>query len=107
MTTRSLVRTALLVTVLFGAQARLVPYLPGDVPLARAVQALSPGTGWVAPAVATAGEPQKLRPDGHRRARRLAAGRPARGGGGRRRDCRRAAAGRSLEVALRAPAPVA
>lgn len=59
MTTRSLVRTALLVTVLFGAQARLVPYLPGDVPLARAVQALSPGTGWVAPAVATAGEPQK------------------------------------------------
>lgn len=59
MDTRRLFRVALVVTVLVGAQARLLPYLPGDVPLARAIQAASPGTSWVAPAVATASAPLK------------------------------------------------
>jgi len=59
MNTRWLIRVALVVTVLIGAQARFLPYLPGDVPLAHAIQAGSPGTGWVAPAVATASAPLK------------------------------------------------
>jgi undecaprenyl-diphosphatase len=59
MNTRWLIRVALVVTVLIGAQARFLPYLPGDVPLAHAIQAASPGTGWVAPAVATASAPLK------------------------------------------------
>ena len=37
-TTRWLIRAALLCTLLFGAQARFLNHLPGDVPVARAVQ---------------------------------------------------------------------
>lgn len=59
MTTRWLIRAALLLTVLFGAQARYLHHLPGDVQVARAVQALSPNTGWVAPVVSTASAPLK------------------------------------------------
>lgn len=59
MTTRQLVRLALVLTVVFGAQARLLPYLPGDVVVARAVQAASPGTSWVPSMVATASAPLK------------------------------------------------
>lgn len=59
MTTRQLAGVALVATMLFGAQARLLPYLPGDVAMARAIQAASPGTAWVAPVVATASSPLK------------------------------------------------
>ena len=38
-TTRWLIRAALLLTLLFGAQARFLNHLPGDVAVARAVQA--------------------------------------------------------------------
>lgn len=58
-TTRWLIRAALLCTLLFGAQARFLNHLPGDVPVARAVQAASPGTAWVAPMVETASAPWK------------------------------------------------
>jgi membrane-associated phospholipid phosphatase len=57
--TRSLALTAAAVTVFFGGAARLLPYLPGDIAVAHAVQAASPGTAWVAPMVATAGAPVK------------------------------------------------
>lgn len=59
MTTRQLVRLALVLTVVCGAQARFLPYLPGDVAVARAVQAASPGTSWVPSMVATATSPLK------------------------------------------------
>lgn len=59
MTTRHLVRAALLVTLVAGAQARFLPYLPGDPEVARLIQAASPGTGWVAPVITTAGAPLK------------------------------------------------
>lgn len=59
MTTRWLIRAALLLTILFGAQARYLNHLPGDVQIARAVQAMSPGTDWVAPMVSTASAPLK------------------------------------------------
>jgi undecaprenyl-diphosphatase len=59
MTTRHLVRLALVLTVAFGAQARALPYLPGDPAIARAIQALSPGTTWVAPVLTTANAPLK------------------------------------------------
>lgn len=59
MTTRWLIRAALLLTVLFGAQARYLNHLPGDVQVARAVQSLSPTTAWVAPLVSTASAPLK------------------------------------------------
>ena len=59
MSTRHLVRLALLVTIVFGAQARFLPYLPGDPALAGAIQGLSPGTAWVAPVVGTASAPFK------------------------------------------------
>jgi len=59
MSTRHLVRLALLLTIVFGAQARFLPYLPGDPAVSHAVQSLSPGTGWVAPAVSTASAPLK------------------------------------------------
>lgn len=59
MTTRWLIRAALLLTVLFGAQARFLNHLPGDVQIARGVQAMSPGTDWVAPMVSTASAPLK------------------------------------------------
>jgi membrane-associated phospholipid phosphatase len=59
MSTRHLARLALLLTIVFGAQARFLPYLPGDPAVSHAVQSLSPGTGWVAPAVSTASAPLK------------------------------------------------
>ena len=59
MSTRHLVRLALVVTLVFGAQARFLPYLPGDPALAGVIQGLSPGTGWVAPFVGTASAPFK------------------------------------------------
>lgn len=59
MTTRQLARLALVLTVVVGAQARFLPYLPGDVAVARAVQAASPGTSWVPSMVATATSPLK------------------------------------------------
>ncbi len=37
-----------------------LPYLPGDVASARAVQALSPDTTWVAPVLSTASAPLKF-----------------------------------------------
>ena len=58
--TRSLVIAAVVVTLLAGAQARLLPYLPGDPAVASAIQALSPGTGWVSPFLATASAPLKF-----------------------------------------------
>ncbi len=58
--TRALVITAALITLVAGAQARLFPYLPGDVAVERAVQALSPGTAWVAPLITTASAPLKF-----------------------------------------------
>ena len=58
--TRALVITAALITLAAGAQARLFPYLPGDVAVERAVQALSPGTAWVAPLITTASAPLKF-----------------------------------------------
>ncbi len=59
MSTRHLARLALLLTIVFGAQARFLPYLPGDPAVSHAVQSLSPGTAWVAPAVSTASAPLK------------------------------------------------
>lgn len=59
MTTRQLVRLALVLAIVFGALARFLPYLPGDVAVARAVQAASPGTSWVPTMVATASAPLK------------------------------------------------
>ncbi len=58
--TRALVVVAALVTLVASVQARALPYLPGDVALARTVQALSPGTGWVAPVLTTASAPLKF-----------------------------------------------
>ena len=58
--TRTLVLAAAAVTVLVGLQARLVPYLPGDIAIAQAFQAATPGTGWVAPMVRTASAPGKF-----------------------------------------------
>ena len=58
--TRSLVVVAALVTLVAGVQARALPYLPGDVAVARAVQALSPGNGWVGPVLTTASAPLKF-----------------------------------------------
>lgn len=57
--TRSLLVAATVITLVAGAQARLFPYLPGDIAVERAVQALSPGTGWVAPLLGTASAPLK------------------------------------------------
>ena len=59
MSTRHLVRLALLVTLVFGAQARFLTHVPGDPALAHAVQAMAPGTAWVAPFVGTASAPFK------------------------------------------------
>lgn len=59
MTTRSVVLVALLVTIVVGAQARLLRNLPGDAAVLGTVQALSPGTSWVAPAISTASAPLK------------------------------------------------
>jgi hypothetical protein len=57
--TRTLVLAAAAVTLLVGGSARLFPYLPGDIAVANAFQAISPGTGWVAPMVRTASAPMK------------------------------------------------
>jgi hypothetical protein len=57
---RTLALIAAVVTLLVGLQARLLPYLPGDVAVAHAFQAASPGTGWVAPMIATATAPIKF-----------------------------------------------
>jgi hypothetical protein len=57
---RTLAWLAAVVTLLVGLQARLLPHLPGDVAVANAFQAASPGTGWVAPMVATASAPTKF-----------------------------------------------
>ena len=56
--TRALL-TAVLITLIVGYSARLLPYLPGDVAVAHAFQGASPGTAWVAPMVATAQAPTK------------------------------------------------
>ncbi len=58
--TSRLALIALVVTLLAGAQARLLPYVPGDPAVATTIQALSPGTGWVAPVLTTASSPLKF-----------------------------------------------
>ncbi len=58
--TRSLLLIAIVVTIVAGAQARLFPYLPGDVAVARAMQAVSSDTTWVAPVISTASAPLKF-----------------------------------------------
>lgn len=58
--TRSLLGAAAVITLLVGLQARLLPYLPGDPAVAAAAQALSPGTGWIAPFLTTASAPLKF-----------------------------------------------
>jgi len=57
---RPLLVAAIGITVAVGLQARLLPHLPGDVVVAQAFQALSPGTAWVAPMVSTATAPTKF-----------------------------------------------
>jgi membrane-associated phospholipid phosphatase len=59
MSTRSLVLLALVITIVFGLQARLLPYAPGDPAIAQAIQSASPGTAWVAPFIRTATAPLK------------------------------------------------
>ncbi len=56
---RTLLLTAAAITLIIGLSARLFPYLPGDVAIAHAFQAASPGTAWVPPMVATAQPPTK------------------------------------------------
>lgn len=51
---------AVLCTVVVSAAVAMTPYLPGDVALARAIQALSPGTGWVPVFISTAYAPSKF-----------------------------------------------
>jgi membrane-associated phospholipid phosphatase len=58
--TRSILLAATVITLLVGLQARLLPYLPGDPAVASGVQALSPGTGWIAPFLTTASAPLKF-----------------------------------------------
>lgn len=50
---------ALVVTVLVGAAVRMEPYFAGDVAVARAVQAASPGTAWATTYTRTATSPVK------------------------------------------------
>ncbi len=50
---------AVIVTVLVGAAVRMTPYFAGDVAVARAVQALSPGTGWATTYTRSATSPVK------------------------------------------------
>lgn len=50
---------ALVVSALLFGAARMEPYFAGDVPLARAVQAVSPGTGWATAVTRTATAPTK------------------------------------------------
>jgi hypothetical protein len=58
-TTRTLLLAAAVITLIVGLSARLFPYLPGDVAIAKALHEVSPGTAWVAPMVATASPPAK------------------------------------------------
>jgi len=51
---------AALCTVVVSAAVAMTPYLPGDVALARAIQALSPNTSWVPVFIATAFAPSKF-----------------------------------------------
>lgn len=51
---------AVLCTLAVGITMAMTPYLPGDVALARAVQALSPGTGWVPAFLSTATVPARF-----------------------------------------------
>lgn len=50
---------ALLLTILIGSAVRMTPYFAGDVAVARAVQAASPGTGWAVAYTRTATAPLK------------------------------------------------
>lgn len=50
---------ALVLTVLIGSAVRMTPYFAGDVPVARAVQAASPGTAWATAYTRTATAPIK------------------------------------------------
>jgi len=56
---RELVAAALC-TLVVSAAVAMTPYLPGDVAIARAIQALSPGTGWVPVFISTAYAPSKF-----------------------------------------------
>lgn len=47
-------------TLIIGVTVAMTPYLPGDVALARAMQAISPGTDWVPVFVSTAYAPAKF-----------------------------------------------
>jgi membrane-associated phospholipid phosphatase len=51
---------AAICTLVVGLTMAMTPYLPGDVALARAIQALSPGTDWVPGFIATAYAPAKF-----------------------------------------------
>jgi undecaprenyl-diphosphatase len=57
---RRAVAVAVSCTVLVSIAMAMTPLLPGDVALARAVQALSPGTAWVPVVVSTAYAPKKF-----------------------------------------------
>jgi membrane-associated phospholipid phosphatase len=50
---------AFVVSALIFAAARMEPYFAGDIPVARAVQAASPGTAWATFVTSTAGAPVK------------------------------------------------
>ncbi len=50
---------ALAVSVLLFGAARMTPYFAGDLPVARAVQAMSPGTAWATSVTRTATAPTK------------------------------------------------
>jgi undecaprenyl-diphosphatase len=52
--------TAALCTLVVSAAVAMTPYLPGDVALARAIQALSPSTDWVPAFISTAYAPSKF-----------------------------------------------
>lgn len=58
--TSKLFLLAAAVTVAVGAMAALTPSLPGDVAVARAIQAAVPHGGWVGVIVSTAYAPQKF-----------------------------------------------
>jgi undecaprenyl-diphosphatase len=51
---------AVVCTLVVGITVAATPFLPGDVAVARALQALSPGTGWVPPFISTAFVPAKF-----------------------------------------------
>jgi membrane-associated phospholipid phosphatase len=50
---------ALVITLLIGAAVRMEPHFAGDVPVARAVQAVSPGTSWATTYTQSAVSPAK------------------------------------------------